>query len=118
MLCDHKYYTEVYGGKTVSEEDFPRFCDIAESAVAMRVACPLTEVELVARGALEQTKNCLCELCDLYADSAQRNGVKSVSTDGMSLSLGADPASSRKLAEVIGRRLFRTGLLYRGITLC
>lgn len=113
-LCTFDYYEKDYHGTEIlTEESFSRLENRAESLLRVHTGEVTHDLSLYP-----EVKDCLCELCDLFAVGEKTLGIKSETTDGLSITVSGDPSSSRRVSEVIRRRLFRTGLLYRGIPLC
>ncbi len=113
-LCTFNYYEKDYHGTEIStEESFSRLENRAESLLRLHTGEVARDLSRYP-----EVKDCLCELCDLFAVGEKTLGIKSETTDGLSITVSGDPASSRRVSEVIRRRLFRTGLLYRGVELC
>ena len=113
-LCTFDYYEKEYHGTEISaKETFMRLENRAESLLRVHTGEVTHDLSRYP-----EVKDCLCELCDLFSVGEKSLGIKSETTDGLSVTYGNDPTSSRRVSEVIRRRLFRTGLLYRGMPLC
>lgn len=108
---DFTFYTDIYRGEKIGDGKlFSRLSDKAESAVRQYIGN-----RPVPQSGFEDFGKCVCELSERFYDSEARDGVKSESTDGLSVTYGGDCASVRAVGEIIRRRLANTGLLYRGI---
>lgn len=111
MKVDFAFYTDVYCGSAITDAAvFCRLADKAESVIRQYIGN-----RGVPQTAAEAFGKCVCELADRFFDSETRGGVKSESTDGLSVTYGGDCAGKSALGETVRRRLANTGLLYRGV---
>ena len=70
MYVDYNYYTEVYGGSAVSEEDFSRLAARASAYIDK-----LTLGRAADHADDERLKQCCCEICDMLQHTAESGGV-------------------------------------------
>ena len=111
--ADYAYYTDTYGGKAVSAEDFLR---LAAEASAYLDRVTLGRAEEHAED--DRLKICCCALCDILAATADTGGMvkQSESVGSWSYSLASGSAAT---AEELMYKRCLTWLpaewLYRGV---
>lgn len=139
IYADYDYYANSYFGRSIQEDDFPRFALRASQYIDY-----ITMGKAEARADLEAVKMCCCALAEKYqsiemAKDMVQKSLSSVSADGsevQSESVGSWSRSyrsigdiSREMAEIEEKgksELYRTaqqhlaptGILYRGGRCC
>lgn len=113
IYADYKFYSEVYGGKNIAEEDFPRL-----AAKASALIDRLTFGRASECADDERVKMCCCELCESLSALSESGGriIQSESVGSWS----ATYANSESTSEVnYARAACRVWLpadwLYRGV---
>lgn len=139
IYADYDYYTNVFLGNAIAEEEFPRM-----AAQASRYIDYITRNKAEKKADLPAVKDCCCSLAERYQmiDAAERlaiHSVKAGSADTAEVSSetvgswsrsyrsGGDSAQSAAQAAADGRSILletarmylaNTGLLYRGGRCC
>ena len=114
IYADYAYYTDKYGGKAVSEGDFPR---LAAKASAYIDRLTLGRAAENARD--ERLKMCCCELCDSLALTDGNGGMikqsESIGSWSCSYAISSD-ASEEAMARAVCRTWLPAEWLYRGVS--
>ena len=113
IYADYTYYISTYGGKAVSEEDFPRL-----SAKASAYIDQLTFGRAADNADDERLKRCCCELCEslLLTDGSGGMVKQSESVGSWSYSLaGTENVSETVMARAACRTWIPAEWLYRGV---
>ncbi len=139
IYADYDYYTNSYFGRSIQEDDFPRFALRASQYIDY-----ITMGKAEARAELEAVKMCCCALAEQYQviETSQELAQKSLSAaseSGTEVSSetvgswsrsyrsGGESAQSAAQAAAEGRSILlditrqylaQTGLLYRGGRRC
>ncbi len=113
IYADYTYYTATYGGKAVSEEDFPRLAAEASAYLDRE-----TRGRAAENSDDDRLKICCCSLCDILSATEDSLGAvkQSESVGGWSYSLAS---GSDTTAEGLMHRKCLLWLpaewLYRGV---
>lgn len=114
IYADYKFYTDSYGGKAVSEEDFPRL-----AAKASAYIDNLTFGRAANYPDDERLKRCCCELCESLMLTDGSGGMvkqsESVGSWSYSLASGSEGASETVMARAACRTWLPAEWLYRGV---
>ena len=123
-MMDYSYYRDVFGGRAVSEADFPRLARKARAYIQY-----LTGGR--AEGcSVDAVRDAVCAVCDVYAAEEARlekargdaREVASENNDGWSVSYVTEGQAGRTHEETLREKAYQaaypylafTGLLYRG----
>lgn len=121
---DYTYYEGVFLGETIPEESFGRI--VREASAYIR---EITYDRIPADSVPDGVKDAVCAVCEVLYQEEQRiqksggtQEVKSMSTDGESVSYAVESGSGTIREEVMWEKkyaaarpyLIPTGLLYRG----
>lgn len=132
MIVDFTYYTEVFEGTAISEQDFKRLSKKAERFINYATC---NQAHKTSGNVLETVKECICELAEQYQTieksekQALGEGDKVISSESVgSWSVSYDtPAKTdvntseytteknKRLYSIVKEYLAFTGLLYRGV---
>lgn len=113
IYADYTYYISTYGGKAVSEEDFPRLAAKASAYIDR-----LTFGRAAEFPDDERLKRCCCELCESLMLTDGNGGMvkQSESVGSWSYSLaGSEGASETVMARAACRTWLPAEWLYRGV---
>lgn len=113
IYADYKFYTDSYGGKAVSAEDFPRL-----AAKASALIDRLTFGRAAEHADDERVKMCCCELCEGLSLTDSNGGMikQSESVGSWSYTLtGSENASEGAFARAACRAWLPAEWLYRGV---
>lgn len=113
MYADYKFYTEIYGGRSIAEGDFPRL-----AAKSSALIDHLTFGRAAEHSDDERLKMCCCELCESLALTDGNGGMvrQSESVGSWSYSLGgSENVSEGTLTRAACRAWFPAEWLYRGV---
>ena len=114
IYADYTYYTGTYGGKAVSEEDFPRLAARASAYIDW-----LTFGRAAENADDERLKRCCCELCESLLLTDGSGGMvkqsESVGSWSYSLASGSEGASETVMARAACRTWLPAEWLYRGV---
>ena len=113
MYADYEFYTESYGGRSISEGDFPRL-----AAKASALIDKLTFGRAAEHSDDEQVKMCCCELSESLALTDGNGGMikQSESVGSWSCTLaGSENASEGAFARAACRAWLPAEWLYRGV---
>lgn len=113
IYADYTFYTGTYGGKAVSEEDFPRLAAKASAYIDR-----LTFGRAAEFPDDERLKRCCCELCESLMLTDGNGGMvkQSESVGSWSYSLaGSESASETVMARAACRTWLPAEWLYRGV---
>lgn len=125
IYADYSYYTDEYGGNTISENDFRTFAVKASERINAVTFGRLEEG--IPEAYAENIKRCCCELAEnihKYGNmqgaengtvSSEKIGSYSVDYQSTAEQISAVSALDDVCDDVVRRCLGRTGLLYRGI---
>ncbi len=111
--ADYAYYTDSYGGKAVSQEDFLRLAAEA-SAYLDRVTLGRAE----EHSEDERLKICCCALCDVLTATADTGGMVKQSESVGSWSYSLASGSAATVEELMYKRCLTwlpAEWLYRGV---
>ena len=117
MKVDYSFYTDTYGGKRISQNDWKRISQKAEQRLDSYTfgRCSGNWEE---ENWCKRAKCAVCEMSEiLYADE-KRSGKTSENTDGYSVSYDAGKSLGSTLYDVVQVYLGDTGLLYAGVCTC
>lgn len=132
MYVDYEYYTNVYGGKKISEEDFEYYINQAEDYIDY---ITLGRVQSFKGGVFDnKIKRAYCSLAEIYQEekqlsesvgaSASAKGIKSETVGSHTVNFqttdGKSEAENKAHYDALRYRVARqcllpTGLLYRGL---
>lgn len=116
--ADYEYYTDVFKGSVIAEEDFDRDAERASEYIDYITTGRATPTD--------EVKRACCAMAEIYDISAKaQSSIASSGGELASQTVGSWSASYRSGAEIAGdtqtqlygvatRYLARTGLLYRG----
>ena len=114
IYADYTYYKDSYGGRTVSEEDFPRLAAKASAYIDR-----LTFGRAAENAADERLKKCCCELCDCLTLTDGSGGMvkqsESVGSWSYTLASGTEGTSESVMARAVCRTWLPAEWLYRGV---
>lgn len=114
VYADYGYYTDVFGGTTISEQAFPR-CVAQSSAYLDNIT--LGRAEEHAQD--ERLKMCCCALAETVYSTADTGGLvkqsESVGSWSYSLSGSAAQASAQSVMYACCRTWLPAEWLYRGV---
>ncbi len=114
IYADYTYYTDSYGGKAVSEGDFPRLAAKASAYIDR-----LTFGRAAENAGDERLKMCCCELCDSFTLTDGNGGMvkqsESVGSWSYSLTGSSETASESVMARAACRTWLPAEWLYRGV---
>ena len=102
-FIDFDYYKNTYLG-VLSEADFSRYLVKAEAFLNAATHKRVKEADTLVCF-------CLCELCDVFAESAEGKNISSESLDGYSVSYDGE---NYEAWEIVRTYLGQTGYLYGG----
>ena len=121
MYADYNYYTTVFYGTILTQEQFPKYATAASDFIDY-----ITYGKAAANADLPAVKKCCCALADQYV-AIQNAQARAAASSGeiQSESVGSHSRTFRSGAEIIQaaeaglgaiarRYLLPTGLLYRG----
>ena len=112
--ADYAYYTDSYGGKAVSQEDFLRLAAEA-SAYLDRVTLGRAE----EHSEDDRLKICCCALCDVLTATADTGGMvkqsESVGSWSYTLASSSEGTSESVMVRAICRAWLPAEWLYRGV---
>ena len=113
MYADFEFYTEVYGGNSIAEGDFPRL-----AAKASALIDRLTFGRAAGHVDDERVKMCCCELSESLALTDGNGGMikqsENVGSWGYTLA-GSENASEGAFARAACRAWLPAEWLYRGV---
>lgn len=132
MIVDFTYYTEVFEGTAIPEQDFKRLSKKAERFVNYATC---NQAHKISGNVLETVKECICELAEQYQiiekseKQALGEGEKVISSESVgSWSVSYDTPTkadvntseyttekNKRLYSIVKEHLAFTGLLYRGV---
>ena len=107
--ADYAFYCEVFHGRHDNTEKNEVDRNLRKASAFLR-AFIFDEKSAQEN---EDVKFACCEIADLYFDENERNGIKSESNDGYSVTYN-DSEMTSKANEIALTYLAHTGLLYRG----
>lgn len=114
IYADYTYYTDTYGGKAVSAEDFPRLAAKASAYIDR-----LTFGRAADFPNDERLKRCCCELCESLLLTDGSGGMvkqsESVGSWSYSLAGSSEGASETLMARAACRTWLPAEWLYRGV---
>ena len=117
MKVEYEYYTEIYGGTKILENDWLRVSQKAEQRLNGYTFGRLPD-EWEGESWCDRAKCAVCEMTEiLYADE-KRSGKSSENTDGYSVSYDTGKSLGSTLYDVVRVYLGDTGLLYAGVRPC
>ena len=124
MVSDYTFYTDMYQGNILSEEDFPRYAIRADAYLNEltygRYADPsLPETTITAVKMSECAVADLCFTTEAESTVSSAISKETVGDHSVTYRTGSDTAKtlSARIKETAERYLFPTGLLYRGAKL-
>lgn len=106
MYADFTYYTDVFHGKKIPDSD--SFLSVAAGAGAALDRLTFGRLTESTPGAADA----LCAVCEVIYTRLHREGIKSESVDGYSVTY-CDEGLSRNLRQTV-RLYLEPALLYRG----
>lgn len=118
IYADYDYYTTVYMGKSISEEDF---LPIAVKASAYVDLVTMQRSKTATGDAMAAVKNAVCALCEIIQDGNKLNAVSSdterplasETVGGWSRSFGSKVVSANDL-QLIENRKREAVMMYLG----
>lgn len=117
MKVDYSFYTDTYGGKRISQNDWQRISQKAEQRLNSYTFGRLSD-DWEGESWCDRAKCAVCEMTEiLYADE-KRGGKTSENTDGYSVSYDTEKSLGSTLYDVVQVYLGDTGLLYAGVCPC
>lgn len=106
MYADFTYYTEVFHGKKIPDND--SFLSVAAGACAALDRLTFGRLTPSTPGAADA----LCAVCEVVYSRLNREGIRAESVDGYSVTY-CDDGLSRSLRQAV-RLYLEPSLLYRG----
>lgn len=117
MKVDYSFYTDTYGGKRISQNDWLRISQKAERRLESYTFGRCSG-DWEGETWCNRAKCAVCEMTEiLYADE-KRDGKTSENTDGYSVSYDTEKSLGSALYDVVQAYLGDTGLLYAGVCPC
>ncbi len=133
MIVDFTYYTEVFEGTAINEENFNHYSKKAERFVNYATC---NQAHKTSGNVLETVKECICEIAEQYQiiekseKQALGEGEKVISSESVgSWSVSYDTPTkadvntseyttekNKRLYSIVKEHLAFTGLLYRGVS--
>lgn len=112
---EYSFYYNVYNNGNAGT--------IPAESFGLHVAKAWREVESMltsdySKEQLEKVKLCVCEVAEEIYKNAEKQGIKSESTDGYSVTYADNADVKKTVKNIIVRRLADTGLLYMGVETC
>lgn len=112
---EYSFYYNVFNGGnagTISAEDFGICIARAWREVEAMLTSDYTEEQS------DSVKLCVCEVAEEIYKNAEKQGIKSESTDGYSVTYADNTDVKKAVKNIIVCRLADTGLLYMGVERC
>lgn len=110
--ADYSYYKEAFGGTALSQQEFDSCCEKAGSYI------DYLTLGKAGKNLTSSVKNAVCAAAEEICKNNGKNGIKSESADGYSVTYcTADSGSSElvRVFEAVKIYLEPTGLLYCGM---
>ena len=128
MIADYGFYRENYYGTLLTEENFPKYADRADSYLDSATMGRYADDRLGA-DTLEAVKKAECAIADLclnleqaelQSDAAWKVQSEKVGNHSVQFRNNAEIAeqTERQIRKVIERYLARHGLLFKGVAIC
>lgn len=114
MKVDYSFYTDTYGGKRISKDDWKRIAQQAEKRLDS-LTFGRCSVDWEGETWCNQAKCAVCEMAELLAADEKRKGKTSENTDGYSVSYDTGKSIDSMLYDVARVYLANTGLMYAGV---
>lgn len=117
MKVEYSFYTDTYGGKRISQNDWLRISQKAEQRLDSFTFGRLPD-EWEGESWCNQAKCAVCEMAEIIQADEKRGGKTSENTDGYSVSYDTEKSLGSTLYDVVQVYLGDTGLLYAGVCPC
>ena len=117
MKVDYSFYTDTYGGKRISQDDWQRISQKAEQRLG-RYTCGRCAGDWEGESWCNRAKCAVCEMAEILYTDEKRGGETSENTDGYSVSYDTGKSLASTLYDVARVYLGDTGLLYAGVESC
>ena len=106
--CDYEFYSEIYCGNVVPQEEFLNLAIRATAHLKAYVE-DLEDEEIC-----DEVKFCMCEICDLLYTADLHSGIEYERNDGYWVSYESELNTSKRIESCVKTWLSSSGLLYRG----
>lgn len=113
MKVDYSFYTDTYGGKRISQNDWLRISQKAEQRLDS-FTFGRCSGDWEGETWCNQAKCAVCEMAEIIQADEKRGGKTSENTDGYSVSYDTEKSLGSTLYDVARVYLGNTGLLYAG----
>lgn len=117
MKVDYSFYTDTYGGKRISQNDWLRISQKAEQRLDS-FTFGRCSGDWEGETWCNQAKCAVCEMAEIIQADEKRGGKTSENTDGYSVSYDTGKSLGSMLYDVAQVYLGDTGLLYAGVCRC
>lgn len=117
MKVDYSFYTDTYGGKRISQNDWLRISQKAEQRLDS-FTFGRCSGDWEGETWCNQAKCAVCEMAEIIQADEKRGGKTSENTDGYSVSYDTGKSLGSTLYDVVQAYLGDTGLLYAGVCRC
>lgn len=117
MKVDYSFYTDTYGGKRISQNDWLRISQKAEQRLDS-FTFGRCSGDWEGETWCNQAKCAVCEMAEIIQADEKRGGKTSENTDGYSVSYDTEKSLGSTLYDVVQVYLGDTGLLYAGVCPC
>lgn len=114
MKVDYSFYTDTYGGKRISQNDWLRISQKAEQRLDSYTFGRCSG-DWEGETWCNQAKCAVCEMAEIIQADEKRGGKTSENTDGYSVSYDTGESLGSMLYDVAKVYLGNTGLLYAGV---
>ena len=114
MKVDYSFYTDTYGGKRISQNDWLRISQKAEQRLDS-FTFGRCSGDWEGETWYNQAKCAVCEMAEIIQADEKRGGKTSENTDGYSVSYDTGESLGSMLYDVVNVYLGNTGLLYAGV---
>ena len=114
MKVDYSFYTDTYGGKRISQNDWLRISQKAEQRLDS-FTFGRCSGDWEGETWCNQAKCAVCEMAEIIQADEKRGGKTSENTDGYSVSYDTGESLGSMLYDVVNVYLGNTGLLYAGV---
>ena len=117
MKVDYSFYTDTYGGKRISQDDWQRISQKAEQRLDS-FTFGRCSGDWEGESWCNLAKCAVCEMAEILCADEKRSGKTSENTDGYSVSYDTEKSLGSTLYDVVQVYLGDTGLLYAGVWPC
>ena len=114
MKVEYSFYTDTYGGKRISQNDWLRISQKAEQRLDS-FTFGRCSGDWEGETWCNRAKCAVCEMSEILYTDEKRGGKTSENTDGYSVSYDTRKSLGNMLYDVVQVYLGNTGLLYAGV---